>query len=377
MDPLGFFLYLAVGKMNLKKYTRFQLFLIQLIAVFVWFLITVVQWSGNPKNSPGLTIPLIVRGVEALAVLIMSSGLIFLAEHVRHRFRRPGVVLILVFIFLYFFAIAANVISLIIRAMVGYSPPAIEGYFFIQSLHFYIPLFLVYLLYWAVKHRIEWYQEREEKLKAESLAQEAKWMMLSYQVNPHFLFNALNSIRALIGLNDEKARSIVTRMSEYFRYSLSIEHKTLVPLSEEIAAVDSYLEIQMIRYPERLQVTQSIEESTLQCLVPVFTIQTLIENAIKYGLKTHPGVVDIEIRIRHQEEKLHICISNSGKLVDPLQKQTDGAGTQTGLENLKSRLEYLDKDYRFMLEEEGELVVASIMLNQCKHHEELESPRSG
>jgi hypothetical protein len=188
-----------------------------------------------------------------------------------------------------------------------------------------------------VKHRIEWNREREEKLKAESLAQEARWMMLSYQVNPHFLFNALNSIRALIGLNDEKARSIVTRMSEYFRYSLSIEHKTLVSLNEEIAAVDSYLEIQMIRYSERLQIIKAIEESTLQCLIPVFTIQTLIENAIKYGLKTHPGVVDIEIRISHLEEKLHIRISNTGKLVDTMKRHGDDVGTQTGLENLKGK----------------------------------------
>ncbi len=362
--------------MNGRAHTRFQLFLIQLIAVFVWFLITVVQWSGNPKNSPGITIPMIVRGVEALAVLIMSSGLIFLAEQLRHRLT-PFVSRILLIVFLYFFAIAANVISLLIRAMIGYSPPSIDGYFFIQSLHFYIPLFLVYVLYWAVKHRIEWNREREDKLKAESLAQEARWMMLSYQVNPHFLFNALNSIRALIGQNDEKARSIVTEMSEYFRYSLSIGHRTLVALGEEIKAVDSYLEIQKIRYPERIRVSKSIDESALQCLVPVFTVQTLIENAIKYGLKTHEGVVDIQIRIGHLEGKLRIRVANTGTLVDPLQKPGDEMGTQTGLENLKSRLSILDKDYRFMLEEEGELVAATVILNQCKRHEELEVPHSG
>lgn len=362
--------------MNGRTNTRFQLFLIQLIAVFVWFLITVVQWSGNPKSSPGITIPLVVRGVEALAVLIMSSGLIFLAEQLRHRFK-PVASRILLIVSLYFFSIAANVISLIIRAMIGYSPPSVDGYFFIQSLHFYIPLFLVFVLYWAVKHRIEWNREREEKLKAESLAQEARWMMLSYQVNPHFLFNALNSIRALIGLNDEKARSIVTEMSEYFRYSLSIEHRTLVALGEEIKAVDSYLEIQKIRYPERIRVSKSIDEATLPCLVPVFTIQTLIENAIKYGLKTHEGVVDIQIRIGLLDGKLHIRVANTGKWVDPLQKPGDNEGTQTGLENLKSRLSILDKDYRFMLEEERELVAATVILNQCKHHEELENPHSG
>ena len=361
--------------MNPSKHIRLQLFLTQLIAVFIWFLITVVQWSNNPKNSPGLTIPLIVRGVEALSVLILSSGLIFLAEKARHRFGSL-VSRILLFLFLYFFAIAANVLSLIIRAVIGFSPPSIDGYFFIQSLHFYIPIFLVYVLYWAVKHRIEWNMEREDKLKAESLMKEARWMMLSYQVNPHFLFNALNSIRALIGQDDEKARSIVTEMSEYFRYSLSIEHRTLVALNEEISAVDSYLEIQRIRYPDRLKVSKAIDESTLQCLVPVFTIQTLIENAIKYGFKTHKGLVEIEIHIAHQEDKLLIRITNSGKWVVPGDKRSDGDGTQTGLENLKNRLHYLDKDYQLNLKEVEGQVVASLLLNQCKHHESLESTYS-
>jgi LytS/YehU family sensor histidine kinase len=299
-----------------------------------------------------------------------------MVEKVMHMIKN-FVVRLLIFVVLYFFALAANVLSLAIRSLIGYTAPGIDGYFFIQSLHFYIPLFMVYVVYWAVKNRLAWQNEREQKLKAEGLVQEARWMMLRYQVNPHFLFNALNSIRALIGLNDEKARKIVTEMSEYFRYSLSIEQKPLVPFKEEIRAVDNYLEIQTIRYPERLSVSKNLDVKTLDCLVPVFTVQTLIENSIKYGLKTHEGIVEIGIHSKTEQGKLHVLISNTGRLVDPDAKEKFSDSTQTGLENLKYRLGFLDKHFSFSLYEEGDKVIASVILTQCKHNENLESNHSG
>jgi len=361
--------------MATTKRIYYQLFLAQFVTVLIWFLITVVQWSNNPKNSTGLTIPLMVRGVEAVVILILSGGLVFLVEKIL-RFVKAFWTRMLIFVVLYVFALAANVLSLAVRSLIGFAPPAIDGYFFIQSLHFYIPLFMVYVVYWAVKNRLAWLHEREQKLKAENLVQEARWMMLRYQVNPHFLFNALNSIRALIGLNDEKARRIVTEMSEYFRYSLSIEQKPLVPLKEEIRAVDNYLEIQLIRYPKRLKIHKEMEVNTLDCLVPVFTVQTLIENAIKYGLKTHQGIVEIGMHSKVELDHLHIHISNTGSLLKPDEKISLEDGTQTGLENLKHRLGFLDKDYRFALYEEGEKVMASIILTICKQHEDLESSHS-
>lgn len=358
--------------MNKNKYINVQLFLAQCIAVFIWFLITVVQWSNNPKNSPGVTITLIVRGVEALSVFLISGVMIYIVNRVRHFFKTFFSRILLLFAF-YFFAISANVISIAIRGFIGYAPPKIDSYFFIQSLHFYIPLFLVFVVYSLVKNRIELQTEREDKLKAEGLAQQAKWMMLRYQVNPHFLFNALNSIRALIGHDDDKARKIVTEMSEYFRYSLSIEKKSLVLLKEEINAVDNYLEIQQIRYPERLKISKAIDPTTLDCVVPVFAIQTLIENAVKYGLKTHDSLVKIGISVLSENEKLRIQISNTGRFVQSDETESRKDGTNTGIENLKRRLRFLDKNYQFNLYEEGDEVVATILLTVCKKYENLEN----
>lgn len=360
-----------------KTHKALQLFIGRFIAILIWFLITVVEWTNNPKSSPGLSIPLIVRAVEAFSILVVSEAVIFSIQKVWRFFRKRYQAMLVLFAAFYVFAIAANVLSLTIRGVIGFAPPRMDGFFFIQSLHFYVPLYLVVAIHYLVKHRIDLNTERESKLKAEAHAQQAKWMMLRYQVNPHFLFNTLNSIRALIGHDDEKARRIVTEMSEYFRYSLSIEKKSLVPVKQEIAAVDNYLEIQKIRYPQRISVRKEIDPEATACLIPVFSIQTLVENATKYGLKTQEGSVEIEIEVRKSGAVLQIQISNTGTLVSQSKEQGKADGTNTGIDNLRNRLEFLDKDYQFHLAEKDHKVIATIELKVCKTHENLESYTGG
>lgn len=361
--------------MRREKYIAIQLFTGRFIAIFIWFLITVVQWTNNPKSSPGLAIPIIVRAVEALAVLLVSEAVIFTIGKVWRFFAKRNQAMIVLFVAFYFFAIAANVISITVRGLIGFAPPKIDGYFFIQSLHFYVPLYLVIAIHYLVKNRIDLKIEKENKLKAEALAEQAKWMMLRYQVNPHFLFNTLNSIRALIGYDDDKARKVVTEMSDYFRYSLSIEKNPLVPIREEISAVDNFLEIQKIRYPDRLIIKKDIYQDTHKCLIPVFSIQTLVENATKYGLKTHSGNVTVELSVKKDENNLIIQVANTGKLVYHTNEQ-NGDGTNTGIENLKNRLNFLDNEFKFDLQEKKGKVIATIELKDCNEYENLESNNS-
>jgi len=351
----------------------FQLFAGRCIAIGIWFLITVVEWTNNPKSSPGFSIPLLVRAVEAFSILLVSEAVIFSIRKLWRFFPRRYQAMLSLFLAFYVFAIAANVIALTIRSLIGFAPPQIDGYFFVQSLHFYVPLYLVVAIHYLVKHRIDLNRERESKLEAEAHAQKAKWMMLRYQVNPHFLFNTLNSIRALIGQDDHQARKVVTEMSEYFRYSLSIEKKPLVTVREEMAAVDSYLEIQKIRYPQRIAVKREIHPEADACLIPVFSIQTLVENACKYGLKTHEGTVEIFIGASKHGEVLQIRITNTGKLVRHSREKGRVDGTHTGIDNLKKRLEFLDSEYRFQLAEDGPNVIASIDLKANERYENLES----
>lgn len=359
----------------MKKYLQIQpqYLLAQITGIIIWFAITVVQWSQNPKTSPGLGIPLTVRAVEALAIFVISGLFILSLEYVGDRYKKSRFRFLLL-IFIYFGAIAANVISLSIRSLIGFAPPHIDNFFFIQSLHFYIPITFVLVLYALTKNRLNAIRAREDKLKAEALAQEAKWMMLRYQINPHFLFNTLNSTRALIGKNNDHAREIITELSEYFRYSLTIENKTVVYVTEEVSAVDSYLSIQKTRFQEKLNIEKRISSECQRCKIPAFSLQTLVENSIKYGFKTNDGGLLIEIDVFLKNHQLNLIVKNNGKLYRVEESQNQKLGSQTGLKNLKSRLKYLDPNFSFDLREEKGKVIAHIQLStNCTLNENLEN----
>lgn len=263
-------------------------------------------------------------------------------------------------------ALISAYLGIQLRSIVGYGPPVFNNYFFIQSLHYYTPILLVIIFYLIVKNQVEAQKEKEEKLRAEGRAQEAKWMMLRYQINPHFLFNSLNTIKALVGNDDEKARKLITEMSEYFRYSLSSGKNPLVNIKEEINAVDNYLEIQKLRFQEKLSVTKKIDKNTLDYSIPVFAIQTLVENAIKYGLKTNDSTVNICIETYLSDKQMTISVSNSGKLYKNDSNFKDENGTSTGIENLKNRLSFVDKEYSFNLSEKDDKVIAKIVIAAIK-----------
>jgi len=345
------------------KIYPYQIVIAQIIAITVWLSITVIQWVNNPKGSPGIRIPLIVRSIEAIAILIVSGSFILIFEKIKRDYKNNYVRLLL-WLLIYIGAILANIISLFLRKLLGFAPPKIDGYFFIQSLHFYIPILLVIIIYSVGKNRIEVQVERENKLKAENLAQQAKWMMLRYQVNPHFLFNALNTIRALIGSDDENARKIVTELSEYFRYSLSSEEKYTVTIDEEINAVRNYLEIQKIRFQSKIAISINISDNSKDCLIPVFSIQTLVENAIKYGSKTSSDLLSLYIDVTGSENGIDVYIKNSGHIYTS--NENSEYGTSKGINNLKNRLNHLyPNENTFNLYEKDNYVIAHIFLKNC------------
>lgn len=333
---------------NKSKISIRQIVAAQLFAIILWVLITVIQWATNPKGSPGLLIPLIVRTIEAIAILFVAALFIIGLERSSKDVRVARIRFLLLGL-MYVGALAANLLSLGMRGLIGFAPPKIEGYFFIQSLHFYIPLYILLVVYAMIKNRLEAIYERENKLKAEGLAQQAKWMMLRYQVNPHFLFNALNTIRAMVGVHDEKARKVITDMSQYFRYSLSSEEKEIVTVDDEIAAVKNYLEIQKARFHDKLKIFIDISETSKFVLIPIFTLQMLVENAMKYGLKTTEGVLKIYIESEFSDNTLILIVKNSGHIIYEQEKVN---GTEKGIENFKKRLEYIYPDHNdFTLEE--------------------------
>ncbi len=200
-------------------------------------------------------------------------------------------------------------------------------------------LALAGLLYVTHYRRLNVLQQ-QQLLQARALADEAQLLMLRYQINPHFLFNALNAIQSMIEKDKETAKDMIADLSDYFRYTLSKTDQTLVPLREEIEAVRKYLAIQKERFGGRISIGYEFEEGSLDVKVPFFIVHPLVENAIKYGFNGSPETLQVVISAVQEKGVLTIVVKNTGTLVRHDQPSTAGAsGTKTGLANIPTRLD--------------------------------------
>jgi len=194
-------------------------------------------------------------------------------------------------------------------------------------------------LYFLVKYWIEWRHQREMAAQAETAAQESQLEMLRYQLNPHFLFNALNSLRGLIHEDRHNAKLMLTDLSDYLRFSLMSRHTSRIPLGQEIEALRFYFAIEKRRYEERLQVDFDIDPASLDFQIIGFLLHPLAENAIKYGMRTSPMPLKILIKTMLQNGNLIIEITNTGRWHQDSGIDYSGhQGTGTGMQNIRSRL---------------------------------------
>jgi hypothetical protein len=178
--------------------------------------------------------------------------------------------------------------------------------------------------------------ERVEALRRQEMNQlvsQAELRALQSQINPHFLFNALNTLYGTIPREADGARHMVLNLAEIFRYFLQSD-RTFVPLAQEMQIVRAYLEIEQLRLGDRLKVEFHIDDAALDVLVPVLSVQPLVENAIKHGItqSTEPGYVHVRIELRGEE--LGIIVENSSN-----QAIAEAAGAGVGLQNVRRRLE--------------------------------------
>ncbi|MBC6366105.1 sensor histidine kinase [Algoriphagus sp. AK58] len=188
---------------------------------------------------------------------------------------------------------------------------------------------IIYYLYHILKRNSE---ISEQKLMLENVAKSAELELLKIQLNPHFLFNALNSIKALVLIDQEKSRDAIIKLSELLRFSLNYEKAPLITVNDEINEVIKYLELEKIRFGKRLEVEILVQEETLQQKVPPAMVLTLAENAIKHGITKLPegGKIKIESKIKGQKVCLEVV--NSGQL-------EEGFNLGIGLNNLQKRLQ--------------------------------------
>jgi Histidine kinase len=180
-------------------------------------------------------------------------------------------------------------------------------------------------------------QAQRRVLASQVEAREAELRALRAQINPHFLFNSLNSISALTGSDPEAARRMCQLLGDFLRTSLTLGGREHITLAEEIGLADRYLSIEQVRFGDRLRVQREVDPGALRCQVPPLLIQPLIENAVKHGVADRVEGGTIRITAHRRDTLLEVVIENPR---DPEAPPRRGAGV--GLDNVRKRLETLD-----------------------------------
>ena len=189
---------------------------------------------------------------------------------------------------------------------------------------------LVYLLSIAMHYVLF---ALESSRKAELLSREAELKALKAQVNPHFLFNSLNSISALTSSDPAKARDMCIRLSEFLRTSLRLGERVSIPFAEELALTKTYLDVEQVRFGARLRVKQDFDAGCASCEVPPLLVQPLIENSIKHGIATLVEGGEVSMTGRRAQDSIRITIENP---FDPDAPETRRNGF--GLASVRNRL---------------------------------------
>lgn len=190
------------------------------------------------------------------------------------------------------------------------------------------------------QHRLEIELEEQKRMEQQSRhdAEQANLEKLRYQLNPHFLFNSLTSIRGAILSDTVAAREMVTVLAEFCRLTLMRGSAEIHPLHDELETLNLYLRIEQARSGDNLKVDLSVDPAIESYLMPAFVLQPLIENAIKYGRQTATETLEITVKISSPaDNSLSIRVSNTGHWVDP-NSNSQTPSTRTGLRNLHQRL---------------------------------------
>lgn len=198
-------------------------------------------------------------------------------------------------------------------------------------------VFIFWCLIYFGFHFFDNYKKTEiQNLKLEANSKEVELNKLKSQLNPHFMFNSMNSIRALIDEDPQKAKTAVTQLSSILRNTLLMHKNKFNSLEEELALVKDYLELEHIRFEERLRFHFDIDSATLKKQIPPMMLQTLVENGIKHGISKLPEGGEISITSSIIENQLKISIVNTGQLIE--QKNADSG---FGITNTTNRLDLL------------------------------------
>jgi len=338
------------------KYKKLTSWMIQFGGWLLYFTAHyLIYYSKNTIDTPEN----FLRPFFAYFCVFLTS-LLLLIVYNRVNYRTRSIISLTIIVFICSFA-ASNILfwfdRLVCVRIWGMEEENVMSpllYYFRKVFHWGIPLMCWSILYFGLQFWWEWRLQKEETNKAYASAQSAQMQSLMYQLEPHFLFNSLNTIRALIAEDKKKAKLMIMELSEFLRYSLLSRNCSDVPLNKEIEALRHYCAIEKNRYEGKLDVEFQIHPLAENHRILCFLIYPLVENAIKYGMQTSPMPLKIFIKAKTVNGKLKVEISNTGRWIKPSTAKnlsTSGAGLDTVRQRLKNA--FPDRHHFEILENEG------------------------
>ncbi len=239
----------------------------------------------------------------------------------------------------------AGLISHVVAVELGWLAPQRFWPEYLHSLRVAMPLAAMFglgaLVHGSMRERLQLMEEKlhEKELSEErtrKLAAEARLRSLESRIQPHFLFNTLNSISSLVAVNPARAEQIIGRLAALLRVSLDSSNRSLIPLHEELAMVESYMDIERVRFGEKLRGTVEVPAELQDTPVPPMSVQSLVENAVKHGITPQTGRGEILVTAAADNGNVHIEVRDTGP---GFELATIRAGH--GLDNLVERLDAL------------------------------------
>ncbi len=305
-----------------------------------WVIVGIVNYSGQSisLDIPKTLLWLNMAGTSAGGFLVTSAYRFYLKKQgISFNLRAGKFIQILIFS-----TLIISVCWLILIVILFL--PVINQY------HIKLPILILNLvpltfmaLAWVVIYMIyhlltEYHQAEIERWQLEAEVQKANWGTLKAQINPHFMFNTLNNIRALILEDQQKARVMITRFSDLLRYALQHSEEKEITVKEELGILRQYLELVKLQYEEKLQYDIDADELVLTETIPPMILQLLVENAVKHGIALLPNGGEIFVRAEKKAGGLCLMVKNTGSL---RQKNELEDSLGIGLNNIKARLKLL------------------------------------
>ncbi len=285
----------------------------------------------NPKP-----IVLVVWFIIMLGHLGVSHFLRYLIRTRHWLDAKPGLLAVKLFGTCIILALAVNVLLAPVPPLFGLNSLAEQLRGFRMFVPYSLLLFCVWsMIYTAFQYFFRYRDGEMQRLRLEASVNAAELRAIKAQVNPHFLFNCLNNLRALIAEDGDKARTMLLHLSELLRYSLEAGRRDKVPLSEELHIVEGYLALEKLQFENRLRWSINISEAARDALIPPMLVQQLVENAIKHGVAQQTTGGEVSISAEARGGGIDLRVENTGAL-----KPTE-THKGFGIENVRERLRLL------------------------------------